>query len=154
MLACRQEPDRVRGLAAGHEADGGVSGDAEEILQPDARGLLGHRSRRRGHRVEADLIPSRREQIRTHGGVDRPTDHEAEEAWPRGRDQPGCRGSLQLVEDLGGVDGIVGQRPVERCSQLVEVDHRMDARFREAGAVAGDRTGRATDQVRQGVLRR
>ena len=107
-------PTVLAPVRAGHEAERGRFGDAEQVFQPDPDRLLDEGGRRGGDAVVGVLVPPGGQQVGGRGGLEGAPDHEAEVARAGRGDQGRLGGPDQPVDDR--VRGLArfGQRTAER----------------------------------------
>jgi hypothetical protein len=141
VMASRGEGGEARHLAAGHEPERGVLGQAEQLDEPCACDVLDDRCGRAADIQAGVLIPRRRKPVgserRGHGTAD----HEPEVAATRLGDEPGLGGCGKLADDGARVGRTFGKRAAERVAQLIGVDGGKDRalgqRLVEVGGDAG-----------------
>ena len=80
-VASGREAGEVRHLTAGDEPDPVLRRQAEDLTDPAAGHLLGHRERRCRRVAAGVLVPGREEPIGGNGNRQCPADHEAEIPW-------------------------------------------------------------------------
>ena len=125
-VASRGETRHVCHLAPGDEGERRGRRDPEQLLEPLARDLLDDRRRRAADDEARVLIPRRRQPVGREGGRERPADDEAEVAPARHADDAGlgCAASSSMTSS--GSVGVVGERPSQRCPQLLDARRRPD----------------------------
>ena len=93
VVARRRQRHRIGPLAAGHEAEGGVGGQAQELFQPGPGDVLDHGRPRGGDGVESRLVPPAGQHVRRRGRLEGAPDHEPEVAGTGGTHQGGLDGT-------------------------------------------------------------
>ena len=147
VVAGRGQPDGVGRLPTGHEPEGRRPRQAQDLLQPPARHLLGHRGGRGCHRVEGGLVPARREQIRAHGRRRRAPDDEAEVAGPGRRHQPRLGRGHEPLDHVGGGGALLAQPKGKGGPQAVGIDGRAHRPITDLVPISGDPLGRLGHQL-------
>jgi hypothetical protein len=149
VVARRREPGGVGRLGTGHEPDRSRLRDAQQLLDPAARRLLGHPRGGGEQRVERVLIPGCGQDVGRGRGGKRATGDEPEETRPGRRHQPALGVCDQLLEHLLRRGRMSGQRPAERLSQGFHVGGRAYGPIGQAGTEAGGLVGGLTEQARK-----
>ena len=133
------ERREVRRLAAGDEADTRSGGQAEELAQPAAGGLLGDGVRRRQDEETGVLVPGRGQPVDGDRHRQRAADHEAEVARAGGGDDARVGAARQVPEDRLGALARLRQSAAERPAHVVDGRGAADRTLRQAlEVVAGD----------------
>jgi hypothetical protein len=119
LVSRGRQAGEVRHGGAGHEADIGVRGEAEELQQPSGRTLLDGDGSGCCEAHAAVLIPRAGQPVRGQSGRQGPSDHPAEEAAGRHRHQPRLNRLSQQVHDRRRIGPVLGQRASEVVPQGV-----------------------------------
>ena len=118
LMSSRGERREVRHVAAGHEGNARVSGQAEQIDEPSPGDLFDDRCRRRHHKKRRVLVPGGRQPLGGHRGGQRAASHESEIARAAGRDETMLCGACEIVDYLGRIGWAGWQRRIEAGAQL------------------------------------
>ncbi len=100
------------------------AGQPEQVRQPGARHLLGHRGRRPDDVQARVLVPGRGQPVGRQRRRHAPADDEPEVPRPGARDETALRVRRQRLDDRHRVGALVRQRPAEPPAQLVDRDRR------------------------------
>ena len=105
LVPRRRERREVRHVAAGHEADAAVGGEAEQIEQPRGGHFLDHGGRGRHDVQRRRLIPHAGEPFRGDRRRQRAAGDEPEIPRAGRRHEAGFGRARERVDDVGGIDG-------------------------------------------------
>jgi hypothetical protein len=135
----RERRERGHGRPGG-EPCGHAGGQPEEFRGPLGGRLLGHR---RGWAQDVQprvLVPGRGQPVGGQRSRQAPADHEAEVAWPGGRNDARVGVARQCGHRVGGVLALLRQRAEEPGAELVQRDVRRHRAVVHAGQpLAGER---------------
>ncbi len=143
----RGQPHRIAPLGAGHEADGGSAGYAEQILEPASCHILESDGGRGRHLVERHLVPTGGDHVCRQRRICRSADHEAEVPRSGGCDQAGPGGLDQLNDHVLEGPAVLGHLGIETRPHLITPPLRPHPHVGQGFSVIGDQIGRPMELI-------